>query len=79
MEEEIRAQLLANQAALQESATSWEDRVKEAQQSSEAPSGGVSEKERKVRDNEPTYLFTYQINTSINPMIFQIVHQLGKQ
>ena len=47
MEEEIRAQLIANQAALQESATSWEDRVKEAQEDV-APTAAVSEKERKV-------------------------------
>ena len=50
MEEEIRAQLLANQAALQESATSWEDRVKEAQEDSATPAGTVSEKERKVSE-----------------------------
>ena len=57
MEEEIRAQLLANQAALQESATSWEERVKEAKEDVVAPSG-VSEKERKVTNQS--------INQSIN-------------
>ena len=56
-EEEIRAQLLANQAALQESATSWEERVKEAKEDVVAPSG-VSEKERKVTNQS--------INQSIN-------------